>query len=980
MKTSSPQARRPHSLRSVRSALVLACALAVPASAATRSDFNGDRKADVLWRNSVGGRNYLWLMNGASISAQGLLPTVSDRAWRVQSTEDFTGDGKADILWRHADSGENVVWTMNGLQRAGFVSLPPLPDTDWQVAAACDLNGDGVADIFWRHRASGENQAWMMGGGTTTAIVRALPVPDLGWKVVGCADFNGDGKADLLWRHAVTGSNYLWLMNGSAILASGYLPTVADLGWEVAGVGDLTGDGKADIVWRHNTGGWNQLWRMNGLTRTATLAAPRVEDVRWRVALLGDFDGDGKSDVFWRHASSGENLIWFMDGATVRSQARPPAVPDLSWAVSANPPPAAGPTLFLATLVPEAGATTTASGTATVVLAEDEKSARISLDFSGLSSTQTAAHIHGPAAPGQNAPPLFSLPEGTFGDLLWIFAPTAGLSEQDQVTALKTGRLYVNVHSANYPNGEIRGQLVIVPGSAPPPPPPPPPPPGPPTASAALRFLEQSTMGPTPALVSHVHGVGYAGFLEEQFAEPPSTYLDFVQAAAVSVDDTQRVNALRNRLFINALHGTDQLRQRVALALSQILVVSSRTVYDGPGLALYLDVLGRNAFGSYRTLLDEITLNPAMGDYLDMVNNDKPNPARGRTANENYAREVMQLFSIGLYKMYANGSLKLDAASHPIPTYDQPVIENMARVLTGWTYAPQPGATPQAHNPRNYLAPMVLWPANHDTAAKTILDGRVLPAGQTGVQDLKAALDALFLHPNAGPFLGRQLIQHLVTSNPSPGYVARVALAFADNGSGVRGDLKAVIRAVLLDPEARREPTVDFGRHREPILFMTTLLRNLGAAGDGWGLTSYASNMNQNPVSPPTVFSFFEPDYQVPGTTLFGPPLQIYTESTAIRRANFVNSLVFGTIGVPSYAPPGATSVSVDLTPWVNLAANPTALVDDLNARLLGGRMPADMRATLIQAVTNTSSTSPITRAKTAVYLVGTSAQYNVQR
>jgi hypothetical protein len=315
-----------------------------------------------------------------------------------------------------------------------------------------------------------------------------------------------------------------------------------------------------------------------------------------------------------------------------------------------------------------------------------------------------------------------------------------------------------------------------------------------------------------------------------------------------------------------------------------------------------------------------------------------------------------------------------------MPTYDQPVIENMARVFTGWTYAPEPGAAPKAHNPRNYLAPMVLWPANHDVGAKTIVGGRVLPANQTGEQDLRAALDALYVHPNAGPFLGRQLIQHLVTSNPSPGYVARVALAFNNNGSGLRGDLKAVVKAVLLDPEARREPTPDFGRQQEPILFMTSLLRKLGATGDGWGLTGTASNMGENPLSPFTVFGFFSPDYQVPGTLLFGPPLEIYTESTAIRRSNFVNTLVFGTVGVPIYAPPGATSVSVDWTPWINMAGNPALLVNTLNARLMAGRMPADIRDTIIQAVTSTSATSPVTRAKTAVYLVATSAQYGVQR
>jgi uncharacterized protein (DUF1800 family) len=277
-------------------------------------------------------------------------------------------------------------------------------------------------------------------------------------------------------------------------------------------------------------------------------------------------------------------------------------------------------------------------------------------------------------------------------------------------------------------------------------------------------------------------------------------------------------------------------------------------------MSVYMDLLLGNAFGNYRTLLQEITLNPAMGNYLDMVNNDKPNPATGRTANENYARELLQLFSIGLYKLNPNGSLKLDPAGNPIPTYDQAVIEGLARVFAGWTYAPLPAAAPRAHNPTNYLAPMVHWAPNHDLGAKTILDGQVLPAGQTGEADLEATLDAIFNHPNVGPFV-RQLIQHLVTSNPSPGYVARVAAAFADNGGGVRGDMQAVVRAVLLDPEARRAATVDFGRPREPLLFITSLLRKLVATGDGWGLTGYAGNMRQNPLSPPTVFSFFVPDY-----------------------------------------------------------------------------------------------------------------------
>jgi hypothetical protein len=280
---------------------------------------------------------------------------------------------------------------------------------------------------------------------------------------------------------------------------------------------------------------------------------------------------------------------------------------------------------------------------------------------------------------------------------------------------------------------------------------------------------------------------------------------------------------------------------------------------------------------------------------------------------------------------------------------------------------------------------MVLIPGRHDVNAKEILDGVVLPAGRTGTQDLAAALDQVFAHPNVGPFIGRQLIQHLVTSNPSPGYVARVAQAFAGlppYGAGVRGDLRAVVKAVLLDVEARRDPATlpDFGRLQEPALYVTRTLRSLEGTGQGYGLQERVGQMAQSVFSPPTVFSFYSPDYQVPGTPLLGPPFQIFTESTAIRRANFINTIVFGSISPPSYAPAGSTTASVSLTPWINLAGNPAALVDDLSLRLMHGAMPADMRARIVQAVTAIAASNPTYRAQTAVYLVATSAQYNVQR
>jgi uncharacterized protein (DUF1800 family) len=973
---------------------VAALGLAVSASAAVRSDFDGDGKADVLWRNETSGQNLIWLMNGAAIAAEQRIGLERDRYWQVQAAADFTGDGKADILWRHALSGANRLWVMNSFAVTGTRLLPSLTDTDWRVAGVADFTGDGEADILWRHESTGANMLWPVVGGTARAPVALPTVPQLGWRVGGVGDLNGDGKADILWRHSTTGQNQVWLMNSGAIASSGLIPPLADTGWEVAAVADFDGDGKADIFWRHRNGP-SAIWIMNGLAFVRSEALRGMHDPDWQVGMVGDVNGDGKADVVWRHRTRGETRLWLMDGTT-RVAVVPVAgrTTDPAWSVAFQPGRAPASSLFVATLLAEGGAATTATGTATLLLAADQKSARLSLSFSGLTSPEIAAHVHGPADPGGTASPVFSLPLGTFTDLSWVFEPTGGLDVQDQLTALRTGRLYVNVHSSTYPAGEIRGHYRAVAAASPPAVVPDPAPVNPTTQPEARRFLEQASMGGTQALVDRVLALGYAGFLDEQLAQPPSTYLDFVSAAPTT-NDSSRVSAFRTRFYMNALNGSDQLRQRVTFALSQILVVSARDIQDGSGMAAYVDRLAAHAFGNFRQLLDDVTLSPAMGNYLDMVNNDKPNPVTGRTANENYARELLQLFSIGVFRLHPNGTLMLDAGGFPskasgetpIPTYEQKTIEGFARVFTGWTYdAVPPSPPPTSFNyAPYYLEPMVLIPGRHDAGSKELLDGVVLPAGQTGAQDLAAALDQIFNHPNVGPFLGRQLIQHLVTSNPSPGYVARVTQAFEGlppYGAGVRGDVKAVVKAVLLDVEARRDPKTlpDFGRLQDPALFVTRTLRALEAAGQGYGLQERVSPMAQSVFSPPTVFSFYSPDYQVPGTPLLGPQFQIYTESTAIRRANFVNTILFGTIPLPSYAPPGSTTVSVAVLPWANIAGNPTALVDDLSLRFMHQAMPLDMRSRIIQAVTAVPALNPMYRAQTAIYLVATSAQYNVQR
>jgi uncharacterized protein (DUF1800 family) len=666
---------------------------------------------------------------------------------------------------------------------------------------------------------------------------------------------------------------------------------------------------------------------------------------------------------------------------TATSTARPTATlsPTVTSTSTPSPTPTAQPggTTFITTLLPEGGSVTNATGFSSLILAPDELSARVSLTFSGLSSQQTASHVHGPADPGQVASPLFSIPLGNFDDALWVFQPAGNVTVAQQVEALKAGRIYINVHSVNNPTGEIRGHYRLAVGSTPTPTPvAPTPTPVALTVNDAARFLEQASWGATSASIDRVRALGYEGWIDEQIALPASTYSAFVQAAPTT-DDDQRLATFQAKFFNNALVGEDQLRQRVGWALSQILVVSGRTIEDGPGMALYADLLNGGAFGNYRPLLQDLTLNPAMGDYLDMANNVRASGTR--SANENYAREILQLFSIGLFRLNPDGTLQFDAQSRPIVTYDQAVIENVAKVFTGWTYAPLPGATPQPRNPVNYLAPMVLTQANHDVTAKTILNGVVIPAGGAGDVDLNQALDVIAQHPNVGPFISRQLIQQLVTSNPSPAYIGRVSRVFDNNGQGVRGDLRAVVKAVLLDPEARANaPAPPFGKLKEPVLAMLQLLRALGGVGDGLGLAGIASNMGESPYFAPTVFNYYHPDYQLPGTTLIGPPFQIHTEATVVQRSNWVNTVIFGTVSVP-FGPAG-TSVTIDMAPLDALAADPATLVNRVDVLLMHGTMSAAMRTNLVTTVGQIAANRPRARVQNALYLVATSAQFNVGR
>jgi uncharacterized protein (DUF1800 family) len=524
----------------------------------------------------------------------------------------------------------------------------------------------------------------------------------------------------------------------------------------------------------------------------------------------------------------------------------------------------------------------------------------------------------------------------------------------------------------------------------------------------AFRLLDQATFGPTPAEVARVVQIGAAAWIEDQLAQPASGYpdsefwyvsLDESPSCKFSAPRTSATYAcardqlslfkLRNRLFESALTRNDQLRQRVGWALSQIFVISGmkdpdlETAYVQ---ARYQQILSEEAFGNVGSLLARVTLSPAMGHMLDMVDNAKADPREMTEPNENYARELLQLFSIGLHELKPDGTELVDANGNPINTYGQAEVRAFARALTGWTYPAFDSTTvPRGETDRDrfYGKAMVPRPEIHDLGAKQLLRGISLPAGQTVDADLAASLSNVFLHPNVGPFLGTQLIRQLVTSNPSPAYVARVTAAFENNGAGVRGDMKAMLRAILLDPEARTAPTTSdaaYGRFKEPVLYITGLLRGLGAASDGIGLDEYAKAMGQNVFYPPTVFNYFPADYKVPGTTLIAPPMGIHNTNTVLARSNFVNQLLYEGGIERDDEIAGTIGTAVDITAYRALAADPKQLVATLDDRLFGGGMPAAMKNEIYLAVQAIDASALRERARTAIYLAATALQYQVSR
>ena len=556
------------------------------------------------------------------------------------------------------------------------------------------------------------------------------------------------------------------------------------------------------------------------------------------------------------------------------------------------------------------------------------------------------------------------------------------------------------------------------------------------TASDAdtVRFLEQASWGPTPAEIARVKAMGFKAYLDEQFNLPPANAAkgsnfpdltfpldDLTQQCpttnpsdpnynqGVCTRDNYTMYPLHRTFFSNALYRNDQLRQRVAFALHQILVVSANSEVSRPSaITTYLQILDRNAFGSYKTLLNEITLNPAMGEFLDMRLSTRTNP------NENFAREVLQLFSIGTDVLNIDGTQQRDALGNTIPTYSQADVNEFTRVFTGWNFAAAIGAG--ITNFRDPLVPR--GGQNHDAGAKTLLNGFAIPAcsspnGTANIacaqSDMAAVMTHLSEHPNVGPFIGKQLIQHLVTSNPSAAYVERVARVFNNDCNGLysqgctntRGNLKFVVQAILLDPEARGDVKTDpnYGKLREPAQFINGFLRAFNvksfdklSTSDGVlgnrSSTDFTGSIDQPIFQPPTVFSYYQPSYEVPGTKILGPAFGILSTTTTLRRANNINTLIYTGVNVnatPTPANPDRPrGTSIDIANLEAMAGNPIDVVNALDALLLHGTMHAQMRTSIVTAMNAINDANVTTRnqkrARAAVYLVATSSQYEIQR
>jgi uncharacterized protein (DUF1800 family) len=713
--------------------------------------------------------------------------------------------------------------------------------------------------------------------------------------------------------------------------------------------------------------------------------------------------------------------------------------------------------LYYAALRPTgAAATSTASGYATIVIDPNTNMATVSIAMSGLSSAQNAAHLVIGSAGSGNF--VLNLPRGQVAGIPWTFPATGPFSTTALLTALKGGQLFVSVDTAKYPGGELQGGFVLTTGSSSfvAPAAPPALPAGAltaPTQTDAARLLMQATFGPTKADIDSVAARGITTWLDEQLALP-ATSLHALLLADVTefpnpppppgaINASQRYTTpfnLNAAWWKLAATSPDQLRQRVAFALSEIFVVGKGIVSidnEPQAKARYYDLLVNGAFGNFRTLLEQVSLSPPMGVWLSHLANPKADPIKGTSPDENYAREIMQLFSIGLVQLQPDGTLLLDANGQPIPAYNQDMITEVAKVFTGWSWAawfspttvkqfdfvaqPIPDFALKRPDDYPWLVPMRIYEDFHDRTEKRVISLQqvspetaartVIPANQTGPQDLKIFLDALASHPNVGPFICRRLIQFLVTSNPSAGYVYRVAQVFNQQRSSP-AQLGAVVHAILTDYEARSPDVLGnpgYGKIKEPLIRLIGMFRALSIrAPNGRYMDSYFLDprgganaylpsgilvypnanfgLSQEPLGALTVFNFFAPDYAPPGAIsaagLVAPEMQTSDSLYAMRIPT--NLFQFLTRDVSTLVPPptGASPFLVpDFSALLPNARNSAALADQVNLLFCANQLTAANRTVLINALNGIAgSATDLELVQTAVQFVLVAPDGVVQR
>ena len=874
---------------------------------------------------------------------------------------DFDGDGKADLLWHNASTGETAVWFMNGATLLGGGGL--LPNGDWHETQLADFNGDGKTDIVWRNVISGATAMWIMNGGTIVSGAGLQSDPN--WEVIQAGDLNGDGKADLIWRHT-NGSTAVWLMNGTQIIDSG--PLLADPNWIITHVADMNGDGKSDILWRNQSTGESLIWFMNG--KSFSGSASLLVNNSLYITHVCDFSGEGKKDVVWRNVKTGETVIWllnngaFAGGGTVQT--------DPNWVVTH-------------------AADFNGDGKCDLLWRNTSTGATAMWIMNGASFASGGLIMTDPA---WRVTHVADFNGDGKADLVWynVDSGATAVWVMNGTTLTAGGGLLNDRYWQQTLVGDTSNPLDYVVSRA--------------TRDAA-RFLTQTTMGATDAEIQRVRGMNLDTWLYEQYVTPPTSHVAYLNTVlplrAPVVDDFMEY------WWTQGIAGTDQFRQRAAFALSQIMVISTNdgNLNSQPyAFARYQDVLGNDAFGNYRQLLKDVTLTPAMGQYLNMMQSVKQNVAGTQFPNENYAREVLQLLSVGLNMLNPDGSLALDGLGQPVPTYDENTVKGFARAFTGWSWGgtakdstnfSNPQTPPLATNPQVYYPrPMEAWPQYHEPGTKVLLGGVTIAGGYTAEQDMDAAIDNIYYHSNVGPFICKQLIERLIASNPSPGYVSRCVAKFNDDGSGgaiIRGNMQAVWRAIVMDPEARSLGLVrdtQYGKAREPVIRFNTMIRALNgrATSTRYRFTDTSSPDNalgQSPFRAGSVFNFYAPDYMPQGDFtirhLFSPELQILTTTSAVGGNNYLNGLIYS--GIAGVGGAAGDRVNLDYSTLLPFATKPAVLIDKLNYLLLSGRMSVRLRTTVVSAIEAmpvATQANQLDRVRAAVYLTTFGPEFTIQK